>query len=148
MPVCTPALAAKLRCLADFSSATLLMVSHLQHHWTCWFNAAGMNAPVPHSGEVMFEANAMAMQAAFDGVGVAIAQLPFASDALLAGRLVAPFPIAAQMNEAWYLEYRPIRQEEPALQAFRAWLQGEAERQRQIEADLLKKPGGKQTGMV
>jgi LysR family glycine cleavage system transcriptional activator/LysR family transcriptional regulator of beta-lactamase len=141
VPVCTPAFAAKLRRLTDFRNTTLLVVSHLQDHWLCWFKAAGMEAPVRHSGEVMFDNNAMAMQAVLDGVGVAIAPLAFVSDALLSGRLVAPFPIAAQTSETWFLQYRPNRQEEPALLVFRSWLHGEAKRQRQIEATLLKQSG-------
>jgi hypothetical protein len=40
-------------------------------------------------------------------------------------------------QESWYLEYRPARETDAALLAFRNWLQGEAELQRQIEADLL-----------
>jgi LysR family glycine cleavage system transcriptional activator/LysR family transcriptional regulator of beta-lactamase len=139
VPVCTPVLAARLRRLSDFRSATLLVVSHLPNEWPCWFKAAGMHTPVRHSGEVMFESNAMAMQAVLDGVGVAIAQLAYVSDALLSGRLVAPFPIAAQTSEAWFLQYRPIRQEEPALLAFRSWLHVEAERQRNVEARVLKR---------
>ena len=135
VPVCTPTLAKRLRRLSDFRSVTLLVVSHLQDQWPCWFKAAGIQAPV-RSSEVMFESNAMAMQAVFDGVGVAIAQLPYVSDALRVGRLVAPFPIIAPTNEAWFLQYRPIRQEEPALLAFRSWLLVEAERQCQAEAEL------------
>jgi LysR family transcriptional regulator, regulator of gene expression of beta-lactamase len=139
VPVCTPALAARLRRLSDFRNATLLVVSHLPNEWPCWFKAAGMEIPVRHAGEVMFESNAMAMQAVLDGVGVAIAQLAYVSDALLSSRLVAPFPIAAQTSEAWFLQYRPIRQEEPALLAFRSWLHVEAERQRNVEAKVLKR---------
>ena len=148
VPVCTPALAKNLQRLTDFRDATLLVVSHLRHQWPCWFKAAGVETPVRYSGEVVFENNSMAMQAVLDGVGLAIGQLVFVSDALLAGRLVAPFPIAAQTNETWFLQYRPVRQEEPVLQAFRGWLQGEAERQRQIESSLLKEPGGMRAGMV
>jgi LysR family glycine cleavage system transcriptional activator/LysR family transcriptional regulator of beta-lactamase len=89
----------------------------------------------------MFESNTMAMQAVLDGVGVAIAQLPYVSDALITGRLVAPFPIAAGTSETWFLQYRPNRQEDPALLVFRSWLHGEAKRQRQIEATLLRQSG-------
>jgi hypothetical protein len=35
------------------------------------------------------------------------------------------------------LEYRPARETDAALLAFRDWLHGEAKRQRQLEADLL-----------
>ncbi len=73
----------------------------------------------------------MAIKAVLDGVGVAVAQLPYVSDALIAGRLVAPFPIVRRKYESWYLAYRPIRQEDPALLIFREWLHSEAEPQRQ-----------------
>jgi LysR family glycine cleavage system transcriptional activator/LysR family transcriptional regulator of beta-lactamase len=138
VPVCTPALARRLRHLSDFQDATLLKVSHLPAEWPCWFEAAGAREPVRTAGEIMFESNAMAMQAALDGVGVAIAQLSYVSDALVTGRLAAPFPMAAQTSEAWFLEYRPIRKEEPAMLAFRIWLHSEAERERQTQARLLK----------
>jgi LysR family glycine cleavage system transcriptional activator/LysR family transcriptional regulator of beta-lactamase len=59
----------------------------------------------------------MAIQAVLDGVGVAVAQLPYVSDALAAGRLVTPFPITAQKYDGWYLAYRPIREKDSALVA-------------------------------
>ena len=110
---------------------------HLSNDWPSWFEAAGLRAPIRPAGGVFFDNNAMAMQAVLDGVGVATAQLLYVTDALKAGRLVAPFPIVATKRESWYLEYRTARETDAALLAFRDWLQGEAERQRQIEADLL-----------
>jgi LysR family glycine cleavage system transcriptional activator/LysR family transcriptional regulator of beta-lactamase len=137
VPVCTPKLAAGLRQPSDLQNTTLIFVPHLSNDWPSWFEAAGLRAPIRPAGEVFFDNNAMAMQAVLDGVGVAIAQLLYVTDALKAGRLVAPFPIAATKQESWYLEYRPARETDAALLAFRNWLQGEAEQQRQIEANLL-----------
>src|SRR5579859_6268555 len=109
----------------------------MANDWPHWFEAARLSLPVRRTGEVLFESNAMAMQAALDGVGIALAQLPYVSDALAAGRLVAPFPIIAHKKETWFLEYRPIRQDDPALQSFRDWLHGEAAREREAEAAFL-----------
>jgi len=131
VPVCTPAIAKGLREPRDLSSATLIVVSHLRAQWNWWFEAAGLSAPVQPAAEVSFENSAMAIKAVLDGVGVAVAQLPYVSDALIAGRLVAPFPIVRRKYESWYLAYRPIRQEDPALLIFREWLHSEAEPQRQ-----------------
>jgi LysR family transcriptional regulator, regulator of gene expression of beta-lactamase len=139
VPVCTPALAARLRQPSDLHKATLIFVPHLSEDWPCWFEAAGVRTPVPRAGEVVFDHNAMAMQAALDGVGVAVAQPLYVTDALKAGRLVAPFPIIATKREAWYLEYRPVREQDPALLAFRKWLRDEAEQQRQVEADMIQR---------
>jgi LysR family transcriptional regulator, regulator of gene expression of beta-lactamase len=86
--------------------------------------------------------------AVLDGTGVAVAQFPYVSDALAAGRLVSPFPIVASKRENWLLEYRSIRQEEPALIAFRNWLRGEAEKQNQAEAELLRQSKTKSTAAV
>lgn len=131
VPVCTPALAKGLRHPRDLKNATLIVVSHLREQWTWWFNAAGLRAPVRPAAEVVFESSPMAIQAVLDGVGVAVAQLPYVSDSLLAGRLVAPFPIVRRRYESWYLVYRPIRREDRALLIFRDWLHQEATLQRQ-----------------
>jgi LysR family glycine cleavage system transcriptional activator/LysR family transcriptional regulator of beta-lactamase len=73
----------------------------------------------------------MAIKAVLDGVGVAVAQLPYVSDDLAAGRLVAPFPIVRRRFESWYLAYRPVRQSDPALILFRDWLHHAAKLQHQ-----------------
>lgn len=130
VPVCTPAAAAGLQDPADLRRATLIVVAHLRTQWKWWFEAAGVSAPIEPAGEVLFESSAMAMQAVLDGVGVAVAQLPYVSDALAAGQLVTPFAMTGRKYESWYLAYRPVRHDYPALSAFRDWLLGEAELQR------------------
>lgn len=127
---------------------TEIRVSDMPNDWPYWFKAAGLHHRVFSAGEVLFESNAMAMQAVLDGTGVAVAQFPYVSDALAAGRLVSPFPIVASKRENWLLEYRSIRQEEPALIAFRNWLRGEAEKQNQAEAELLRQSKTKSTAAV
>lgn len=140
IPVCSPALAAGLRHPSDLRGAPLIVVPHLSGDWPSWFEAAGLRGPLQGGSKVLFDNNAMAMQAALDGVGVAVAQTLYVTGALAAGRLVAPFPIVATKREAWYLEYRPSRSDDPALAAFRAWLHEEAERQRQIEIESIQRP--------
>jgi DNA-binding transcriptional LysR family regulator len=137
VPVCTPSIAKGLRRPHDLKNATLIVVSHLRRQWTWWFEAAGLSTPIQPASEVVFESSAMAIQAVLDGVGVAVAQLPYVSDALAAGRLAAPFPIVRRKYESWYLAYRPVRQDDPALLMFRDWLRAEAQRQRQEYGRLL-----------
>lgn len=132
VPVCNPAIAKSLRRPRDLHTATLIVVSHLREQWTWWFEAAGLTGSVQPANEVSFESSLMAIQAAFDGVGVALAQLPYVSDALTAGRLVAPFSIINRKYESWYLAYRPVREKDPAYLAFRDWIHSEAETQRQV----------------
>jgi len=85
----------------------------------------------------MFENSPMAIKAVLDGVGVAVAQLPYVSDALAAGRLVSPFPIVSQRYQSWYLVYRPARKDDRALAPFRAWLHDEAAVQHQEYERLI-----------
>jgi DNA-binding transcriptional LysR family regulator len=62
------------------------------------------------------------LQAALDGVGVAVGLRPYVEDDIAAGRLVAPFSLSVPKGRAWYLVYRPYRKDEPVLAVFRAWL--------------------------
>lgn len=137
VPVCTPEIAKNLRHPRDLNRATLIVVSHLRDQWTWWFDAVALDAPVQPAGEVVFENSPMAIKAVLDGVGVAVAQLPYVSDALASGRLVSPFPIVRKKYESWYLAYRPIRKDDPALRVFRAWLHAEAAQQRQEYERLI-----------
>jgi LysR family glycine cleavage system transcriptional activator len=69
-----------------------------------------------------FEYYGQALQAAADGVGVAIGISPYVDDDLKAGRLVAPFAQSVSKGEHWYLTYRDARKDEAAFVAFRAWI--------------------------
>src|SRR5215471_455265 len=137
VPVCTPAIAKGLKHPRDLKRATLIVVAHLREQWTWWFEVAGLPHPIQPAGEAVFESSPMAIQAVLDGVGVAVAQLPYVSDALAAGRLVTPFPIVPQRYESWYLAYRPVRKDDPGLRVFRDWLHSEAKQQRQDYEGLV-----------
>lgn len=134
--VCTPQVARQLRRLQDLRKVTGIVVAHLAEQWTWWSGATGSKSLVRCGSEVSFGSSSMAVQAALDGVGVAVAQIHYVSDALAARRLVAPFGIPAQRYESWYLAHRPIRSQEPALGWFRDWLRSESARQMQLCAKL------------
>lgn len=125
LPVCAPALARTLRRPEDLLDATLLSVSHWADDWPHWFAAAGLMPPSSKglsSKGLSFGSYAMALQAALDGVGVALGAQPYVAEDVAAGRLVTPFPLAVPMGRAWYLVSRPARHDEPGFAAFRAWL--------------------------
>ncbi len=119
-PVCAPALARTLRRPADLRTATLLHVSHWVEDWPNWLAAAGVGAP--DSNGLSFGSYAMTLQAAIDGVGVALAPQPYVMDDIAAGRLAAPFALAVPMEQSWYLVHRASRRDTPGFAAFRAWL--------------------------
>lgn len=134
--VCTPKVARQLRRMQDLRKATGIVVAHLREQWIWWSEAMGNKTPVRCPSEVSFGSSSMAVQAAMDGVGVAVAQIHYVSDALAARRLVAPFGIPPRRYESWYLAFRPVRSQEPALGWFRDWLRDESTRQMQLCAKL------------
>lgn len=123
-PVCAPRLAAALCGPADLAGATLLHVSHWGEDWPRWLEAAGVADPMPASGTrgLSFGSYAMTLQAAIDGVGVALAPRLYSADDIAAGRLAAPFQLAVPMVHSWYLVYRASRREDGGFGAFRDWL--------------------------
>ena len=62
------------------------------------------------------------MQAAADGVGVALGLRPYIDDDIHAGRLVAPLALTVSKGMSWYLMFREHRRDEPAFKLFRDWL--------------------------
>lgn len=67
---------------------------------------------------------------------MAVVPLPHVSDALDARRLVTPLGIPSRRYESWYLAFRPVRSQEPALAWFRDWLRNASIRQMQLCAEL------------
>ena len=125
-PVCSPALAKRLKTPDDLADATLLRVAHAADEWPRWFKVAGLSKIRVRGPE--FEYYGQALQAAADGVGVAIGISPYVDDDLKAGRLVAPFAQSVSKGEHWYLIYRDARKDEAAFVAFRAWIRRAAAR--------------------
>jgi LysR family glycine cleavage system transcriptional activator len=119
-PVCSPAMARRLKSPDDLRTATLLRVAHAADEWPRWFKTVELSKIRVKGPE--FEYYGQALQAAADGVGVAIGISPYVDDDLKAGRLVAPFAQSVSKGEHWYLIYREGRKDEAALRAFRAWI--------------------------
>ena len=119
-PVCAPATAKRLRTPEDLRNVTLLRVAHAADEWPRWFDAVALSKVRARGPE--FEFYGQALQAAADGVGVAMGISPYVDDDLNAGRLIAPFAQSVSKGEHWYLICRERRRDEAAFQAFRAWI--------------------------
>jgi LysR family transcriptional regulator, glycine cleavage system transcriptional activator len=130
-PVCSPATAKSLKTPEDLRGTTLLRVAHAADDWPRWFASVGLAKPKVRGPE--FDYYGQALQAAVDGLGVAMGVRPYVDDDLRHGRLVAPFAASVSKGRSWYLVYRAQRRTEKGFQAFRAWLLrtvGKAERAR------------------
>jgi LysR family glycine cleavage system transcriptional activator/LysR family transcriptional regulator of beta-lactamase len=121
-PVAAPALAAQLKKPADLARQTLLEVEHSPEDWPRWLAAAGVD-PARLRRRLSFDYSAFALQAALDGLGVALARAPYVADDLAAGRLVKPFDLTVEeARRGWYVIHRPGVENEAPFRAFLDWL--------------------------
>jgi LysR family transcriptional regulator, glycine cleavage system transcriptional activator len=120
VPVCAPSLAAQLRRPVDLDGRQLLRVAHARDDWPIWLAAAGLPRLVARGPE--FEFYGQALQAATDGLGIAMGIRPYIDDDLAAGRLVTPFTLSVPKGKQWFLVYRATRRHARDFDAFRDWL--------------------------
>jgi LysR family glycine cleavage system transcriptional activator len=126
-PVCSPKLLegrSGLRKPADLTRHTLLHVDDRQD-WSRWLEAAGVEKVDLSHGPVLNQAS-MAIDAAVDGQGVALARTALAAWDLIAGRLVRPFPMVLPASFAYWIVCPKATARLPKIAAFTDWLLSEA----------------------
>lgn len=124
LPVCTPALAGTLGAAEDWPATLMLRVAHAPQDWGLWLAEAGLPPRMPAGPVLGFYGQAI--QAALDGIGIAMGIRPYVDDDLAKGRLVAPLPMTVPKGGRWWLVHRAIRAKEPAFRLFRDWLLDQA----------------------
>lgn len=120
LPVCVPRLAASLKRPADLKGPNLIRVAHSPDDWPMWLKAAGVARITARGPEFQFYGQAL--QAALDGLGIAMGIRPYIDDDLAAGRLIAPFALSVPKGMRWYLVYRSFQTEQRDFAAFRRWI--------------------------
>ena len=123
-PVCSPALLEgdrPLREPADLKRHQLLHVAGFRDDWRVWLTAAGERGVDPEQG-LVFDMSVTTLQAAIDGLGVALGHAPLVQADLAAGRLVAPFDITLPTEMAYYVVAPTASADRPKVKAFREWL--------------------------
>ena len=126
-PVCSPSMVkgrSALRSPADLARHTLLHIDD-PLDWRSWLEAAGVSGIDLSRGPV-FSQRSMAIDAAIDGQGVALARTALCAWDLLAGRLVRPFDFALKVPYAYWIVCPKANADLPKVSAFRAWLLAEA----------------------
>jgi LysR family transcriptional regulator, glycine cleavage system transcriptional activator len=113
-----------LRSPADLGRHTLLHTTD-RRGWVDWLEAAGAVGVDAARGSVFNQAS-MAIDAAIDGQGVALARSALAAWDLLAGRLVRPFKFSLKVSYAYWIVCPKSTADLPKIAAFRAWLMAEA----------------------
>jgi LysR family glycine cleavage system transcriptional activator len=125
-PVCSPALLAGKKPLKrpeDLADHVLLHSSAANDDdWRLWLTAAGLPTNLSKQPGVTFDLVFMTVQAAIDGVGVAMGRTSYVQDDIAKGRLVVPFEITLPVDAGFYLVSPQTRADSPKLSAFRNWL--------------------------
>jgi LysR family glycine cleavage system transcriptional activator len=126
-PVCSPALlhAEKpLRRPEDLAHHTLLHATVSREDWQLWLTAAGLPTSLATRRGLSFDQSFMAIQAAMDGLGVALGRTPFVETDIAAGRLVVPFDVVLPADAGFYIVAPEEAADMPKIALFRDWLIG------------------------
>lgn len=131
-PVCHPKLLSGRKRLAkpeDLRHHTLLHTLYRRDDWARWLSAAGVASSVvdPTQG-LTFDLTTMAIDAAENGLGVAISREAQVAGVIESGRLVAPFRRDLLPGEGCYFLTKPADWNTQHVAAFRHWLLEEARR--------------------
>jgi LysR family glycine cleavage system transcriptional activator len=132
-PVCAPSLLAEgppLGELADLAHYTLLMdeladVGGTPPTWAFWAEQTGQTLPKPARVRQFGQTN-MVVQAAVQGLGVALGREPLVMDALANGSLVQPLQGVALSQYSYWLVCPKATIKSERLRRFRDWLFVEA----------------------
>src|SRR6201987_4079841 len=125
-PVCSPALLngdKALECPKDLAHHTLLHTSGgYDDDWRLWLTPAGPASNISKQPGLSFDLILVTVQAAIDGIGVAMGRTSYVEGDIAKGRLVVPFKIALPADAGFYLVSPEARAESAKLSAFRQWL--------------------------
>jgi LysR family glycine cleavage system transcriptional activator len=123
LPVCSPGLLERLplATVDDLETHTLLDVTTMPRLWRDWLTAAG-HAGLKPATTLALDHFYLSIQAAVDGLGVAMGPTALVRDDLAAGRLVTPFPDVS-LPARTYFAYLPQRDPvDPVSAVFCDWL--------------------------
>lgn len=142
-PVCSPALIGTeaSETIEDFLARnTLLHDEHAdfkgsQPTWSYWARECGLTLPKP-AGARRFGQSNMVIEAAVNGLGVALGREPLVIDALLSGRLVRPYPQIAKSRLSYWLVYPHRAEEVPKIREFLNWIRHEVGMQPDIPGPI------------
>lgn len=118
--LCVPEIARQLRTPADLLQQTLLR-SYRTDEWPEWFQATGLAAHSAPPRSIVFDSSLAMMEAALQGMGVALAPPLMFARLLATGAIEQPFAIGITTGSYWLTRLQS-RAETSAMAAFKSWL--------------------------
>jgi LysR family glycine cleavage system transcriptional activator len=127
-PVCSPSYRdefLQFEPASDLARQTLITCQTSPEEWNQWFRFAGFTGKPPqHTIDV--DSRALALEAAVDGLGVAMGRTPYVERALAAGRLVRFNKRVLSTGQSYFLAMTESAMRSKAARSFADWLAGEA----------------------
>jgi len=130
-PVMSPVLgsAGSVETVEALAKLPLLVADTRPGAWDRWFAAAGHEGAMADATLRRFDHFYLALQAAVDGLGVALGPLPLVDEDIQDGRLVLPIK-GPQLSSAPYCWVAPTKTlHDPVVTSFTAWLEEEGAKQ-------------------
>lgn len=131
-PVAAPKLLEKLSCdtPADLSRHTLLVdeiqsMAGLRPSWQLWLQQANVSSQVLHRTRRFSQSN-MVVQAALEGMGIALGRDPLVRDEIAVGNLVRLFDVRVLSPFAYHFVCPPENLSVARVASFRQWLLDES----------------------
>lgn len=127
IPVCSPALLKRIPIngAGDLTRHTLLYSDTRPYAWERWFSVAGVPDLVVSSRQ-QFDHFYLTLQAAIDGLGVALGSRPIVDEDIKKGSLVTPLTGPNVRARGYWWVIPNSRAGDPVLRAFCDWLTREA----------------------
>ncbi len=119
-PICSPADTAP-KSPASLAKSTLLHLTAYPDAWSSWFTAAGVTDGYDIQGPV-FDDVALAIEAAIQGQGGAIAPAHAVETDLRTGRLTAPFPVSISSGRRYHLAWPKAKGQLQKVRLFREFI--------------------------
>ena len=124
-PVCSPTVMKgpkPLRRPEDLVHHTLLHTTAGRENWQLWLTAAGLPVSLALRRGLSFDQSFMALQAAMDGLGVALSSRNLVGADIAAGRLVMPFDLVLPAHAGYYIVAPEETADMTKIALFRDWL--------------------------
>ena len=127
--VCSPAIAEKLPALTNadgLSTFTQISCSLDPSEWQTWCQRAGVEMPA-FQNSLELDSRALVLEAAAEGLGIAIGRIPYVNDDLNTGRLCDPYSLHLSCEQGYYLVYPEHHASYTNVACFREWLLDECD---------------------
>lgn len=124
-PVCSPKFARdnNLHGPEDLQRCMLIKtIGVTEEDWHNWLLSVKSPLHVESLYKFEFDLTVVSIQAAIDGLGIAIGRTSYVASDIAAGRLVAPFAQKIESEGAFYSVTPVEKASKPRVQAFRNWL--------------------------